>query len=256
MIDAYAYGIDISEWQGDIDLTPYKDMFVIIRAGYWTTEDKCFRNNVRKCQELGIPFGFYWFTEALNEEMAVQEAEAFKKTISGIDPDLGVWVDQENSEYKKANGWKPEENAGDIAAVICTAMQKAGYYTGVYCSKSWLKYVDPECSGFDHWVASWGSNNGKVNDDTRDIGTMLQYTSKLGGKSLDGDICYVSLDHYDQDSNPVLNIVNRIDHEMLIRCMAYLTIAGLFGNDKDRTECLGSLYDEIQLEVNKLYENR
>ena len=26
-------GIDISEWQGDIDLTPYRDGFVIIRGG-------------------------------------------------------------------------------------------------------------------------------------------------------------------------------------------------------------------------------
>lgn len=256
MIDAYAYGIDISEWQGDIDLTPYKDMFVIIRAGYWTTEDKFFRKNVQKCRDLGIPFGLYWFTEALSEEMAVKEAEAFKKTIKGLDPDLGVWVDQENSEYKKANGWNPAEAAGNIAAVICSRMQAAGYYTGVYCSRSWLQYVDPECSQYDHWVADWGRNDGKVNADTRDIGTMLQYTSKLGGKSLDGDICYVSLDHYDKDSKPAVKVVNRIDHEMLIRCMAYLTIAGLFGNDKDRTECLGSLYEEVQLEVNKLYENQ
>ena len=26
-------GIDISQWQGDMDLTPYKDGFVIIRGG-------------------------------------------------------------------------------------------------------------------------------------------------------------------------------------------------------------------------------
>lgn len=256
MIDAYAYGIDISEWQGDIDLSPYRDMFVIIRAGYWTTEDKYFRQNVRKCEELGIPYGLYWFTEALNEGMAAQEAEAFLKAINGQNPDLGVWIDQENSEYKKANGWNPAENAGDIAALICTAMQNAGYYTGVYCSKSWLQYVDPECSGFDHWIASWGSNDGKVNDDTRDLGTMLQYTSRLNGKSLDGDICYVSLDHYEQDPDPVLNIVNRLDHDGLITCLAYLTLAGLFGNNNDRVEALGSLYDEVQLEVNELYENR
>ena len=46
-----------------------------------------------------------------------------------------------------------------------------------------------------------------------------------------------------------------MDHAFLIKCLAYLTIAGLFGNDQARVDCLGSLYSEVQTEVNKLYEN-
>lgn len=251
MIDAYAYGIDISEWNGDIDLTPYKDQFVIIRAGYWTVEDKQYRNNVRKCQELNIPYGLYWFSESLTADSADQEADAFLKAAAGTDPDLGLWLDMENSEYKTEHGFNAAKYAGPIAARICSRVQAAGYYAGVYCSKYWLKYVDPACAAFDHWIASWGSNNGQVNDDTRDLGTLLQYTSKLHGGSLDGDLCYVSLDHYDagRKNDPVM------DHAFLVKCLAYLTIAGLFGNDQARVECLGSLYSEVQTEVNKLYEN-
>ena len=33
------YGIDISSWNGNINLAPYKGQFVIIRAGFDITED-------------------------------------------------------------------------------------------------------------------------------------------------------------------------------------------------------------------------
>lgn len=252
MIDAYAYGIDISEWQGDIDLEPYKDHFVIIRAGYWTVRDKQFINNVRKCANLGIPYGIYWFSESLTLDTVKDEAAAFLAAAADCSPDLGVWVDMELSEYKEEHGFNVSKYAGPIAAELCRYMEEAGYYTGVYCSKYWLKYVDPACAGYDHWIASWGSNNGHVNDDTRDLGTLLQYTSKLNGQSLDGDVCYVSLDHYDR-SKPSGSFT--MDHGMLIRCLAYLTLSGIFGNDQKRIECLGAVYDEVQTEVNRIYEH-
>lgn len=253
MIDAYAKGIDISEWQGDIDLSPYQDQFVIIRAGYSITEDKQFRNNVNKCLSLGIPYGVYWFSEALLPATAGMEADACLKTISGLDPDLGVWIDMESSAYKNANGFRPDLYAGEISRMFCQKMQDSGYYAGVYCSKSWIKYITPACDAFDKWIASWGSNDGNINDDTSEYGTILQYTSRLNGKSLDGDICYIDIDQYDSAYKP--HTSGAMDHDMLIKCMAYLTIAGLFGNGEDRRRILGDIYDEIQMEVNRIYEN-
>ena len=255
MIEAYFKGIDISEWQGDFDLRPYQDQFVIIRAGYWDREDLQFRANIRKAQELGMPFGVYWFSESLTDGTAVYEAEACLKVLGDIRPDMGVWLDMENSNYKDANGFNAAENAGRICKAFCEKIQLSGYYTGVYCSKSWLKYIQEDCKQYDKWVASWGSNDGQINDDTSDIGSLLQYTSKLDGGSLDGDISFVSIDHYDPDRKPV-QLVNRIDHKQLISCLAYLTISGIFGNSEDRRECLGSIYDEVQMEVNAIYENK
>lgn len=256
MIQGYSKGIDVSEWQGDFDFTPYVGQFVIIRAGYWTTEDKYFRTNVKKCVDLEIPFGVYWFSESLTVGSAAVEADACINTLSGIHPDMGVWVDMENSEYKDYHGFDPAVNAGKIAEAFCERMQNAGYYTGVYCSKSWIKYVDPACSRFDHWIASWGANNGQINDDTSEYGTLLQYTSKLNGGSLDGDICYVDIDHYDTTDQKPVQQMNRIDHDMLVRCLSYLTIAGLFGNGDERIACLGSIYEEVQKGVNSIYESK
>ena len=59
-------GIDISQWQGDMDLTPYKDGFVIIRGGFWTSADPWAERNIAKCEKLGIPWGLYWYSYALN----------------------------------------------------------------------------------------------------------------------------------------------------------------------------------------------
>ena len=53
-------GIDISQWQGDMDLTPYKDGFVILRGGFWTSADPWAERNIAKCEKLGIPWGLFW----------------------------------------------------------------------------------------------------------------------------------------------------------------------------------------------------
>ena len=90
-------GIDISQWQGDMDLTPYKDGFVIIRGGFWTKVDPWAERNIVKCDALGIPWGLYWYSYALNEAQARQEAEACLHFLNGRKPRLGVWFDMELS---------------------------------------------------------------------------------------------------------------------------------------------------------------
>ena len=41
-------GIDISQWQGDIDLAPYRNGFVIVRGGFWTSVDPWAERNIQK----------------------------------------------------------------------------------------------------------------------------------------------------------------------------------------------------------------
>ena len=95
-------GIDISQWQGDMDLTPYKDGFVIIRGGFWTSADPWAERNIAKCEKLGIPWGLYWYSYALKEAQARQEAEACLKFLAGRKPRLGVWFDMEDADGYKA----------------------------------------------------------------------------------------------------------------------------------------------------------
>ena len=240
------YGIDISEHNGNIDLTKYKPEFVIIRAGYGIRHtDKKFMRNVKECQRLKIPYGVYWFSEALSADQAAQEAEYFLNLIYSIKIDCGVWFDLEDSTYKTNNNWKKtEKNLSDIAFTWCDSVEKAGYYTGIYCSQSWLPYLDKRCDRFDKWVASWGHEK-----NTMALGSMLQYTDKLGGANLDGDVCYYDLSVYQIGQQPV----SVSKYEALVNELANRVMNGEFGSGEERKKNLGPIYEDVQNQVNLLY---
>ena len=191
------YGIDISKHNGDINLEPYKGQFVIIRAGYGNfTKDEKFDRNVSECKRLGIPFGVYLYSYALNTEGAKAEAEALLKVLEPIRNDIkvGVWFDMEDADgYKKRHGFNfNHENISAICYEFAKTIEDAGYYSGIYTATSWLGYLAPECDRFDKWVARWGTNDGTLQTDTSEFGTIHQYTSK----PLDKDIMYGDISRY------------------------------------------------------------
>lgn len=178
------YGIDISEHNGDIDLSEYKDQFVIIRAGWgWSAEqkDKKFDRNVRECMKLKIPFGVYWYSYAIDKDTAKQEAEAFLEVIEPYrnDISMGVWSDQEDADgWRQKNGLVIDRiHISEITSLICSMIRKKGYHTGIYCSYSWLKYFSRECDVYDRWVAHWGTNDGTLQKDMSMYGSIHQFTS-------------------------------------------------------------------------------
>lgn len=251
------YGIDISEHNGNINLEPYKGQFVIIRAGYGLSHtDKKFTRNVTECIRLGIPFGVYWYSYALNVSQAKAEAEFLIKLLAPYKSkiDVGVWFDMEDADgYKRRHGLSINH---DTIAPICRAfalkVEEAGYYSGIYTSESWLPYMSPECNRFDKWVASWGVNNGKVNRNTSAYGSIIQYTSV----PLDKDYMYVNISRYKRGKSddepieiqkPVSSVAKRLTDEQL----AEKVIAGEYGNGEARKKALGARYEAVQALVDK-----
>ncbi|MDO5109529.1 MAG: GH25 family lysozyme [Erysipelotrichaceae bacterium] len=193
------YGIDISEHNGEIDLSEYKDQFVIIRAGWgWSIDqkDRQFERNVRECVRLNIPFGVYWYSYAVDEETAKQEAEVFLEVIRPYKEkiSMGVWVDQEDADgWKVKNGFKiNKEYISKITSLMCAMIRREGFHTGIYCSYSWLKYLDRSCAFYDRWVAHWGTNDGTKQQDISSVCSIHQYTSV----PVDRDFCSKSPDHF------------------------------------------------------------
>lgn len=190
------YGIDISQHNGDIDLTPYKKQFVIIRAGWGTVTDTYFKKNVEKCEKLGIPYGIYWYSYARTVEAVKLESAACLKVISGTPPSVGVWFDMEDADgWKARNGWKKtKSNVSAICNTFCEAIEKAGYYTGIYASYSWFVGSGAviDCPKYDHWVAHYHTNNGTRSGDYSSMGSIHQYTSK----PLDKNYMYGDLSRY------------------------------------------------------------
>lgn len=197
------YGIDISKHNGDINLKPYKNNFVIIRVGYGRfTLDSKFKRNVSECKRLNIPFGVYFYSYALNVAQARAEAKAVLHAIKPYKHDIkvGVWFDMEDADgFKSKHGFKfTSENIGGICKAFCDEISKAGYYAGIYTASSWLHHLKGTCDRYDKWVASWGKDNGKQNTNTKAHGTLQQYTSK----PLDKDIMYVDISHYSKGGKP------------------------------------------------------
>lgn len=192
------FGIDISEHNGDIDLRGYVGKFVIIRVGWGNfTEDKKFKRNVAECKRLGIPFGVYHYSYAFNPDTAKKEAEAVLRAIEPYRTDIrvGVWFDMEDADHWKVNhGWKiSRATIEPICYMFCKIIEDAGYYSGIYCSQSWLQYLGESNNRFDKWVASWGTNDGTLQNNTKEYGTLHQYTSR----PLDRDIMYADISRYD-----------------------------------------------------------
>lgn len=252
MTKVYAEGIDISEWQGDINLASYKPGFVIIRAGYGTTEDKQFRNNVNKCISQNIPFGVYLYSYALSDVAASYEADFVLNILAPYKDHvrLGVWFDMEDADHYKARrgfGFN-SNNISAICAAFCSKVEAAGYYTGIYTSQSWLAYLNDSVKRYDRWVASWGSNNGALNNDTSSLGTLHQYTSK----PLDKNVAYVPLDTYDLQGGAPQAAPSAAPAPFSAFDVAMKVIRGEYGNGNDRIRRLEAEYPGKSGEIQKV----
>lgn len=241
-------GIDVSEHQGDFDFTPYKDGFVIIRGGYGIRNaDKWAERNIAKCDALGIPWGIYWYSYALNVQTAKLEAERCLRFLNGRKPRLGVWFDMEDADgYKQTNGFPENETINAMCKTFCAAMDEAGNKTGVYASLSWFDTHIGE-TGYDKWIASWGANDGVNYPDLRGRCVMQQYR----GSPLDLDILYVPISYFDGAESPV----QAQPEDVMVNAteMAREVIAAQWGNGEERKQKLGAwFYDLVQGEVNRI----
>lgn len=188
-------GIDLSEHNnGNIDFSQYD--FVILRANWWTTEDKKFKTFADQLDKLGIPYGVYCYDYCGDEKTALEQAEYTYNLIKDRDIKMGVWMDMEDADgWKQKNGYLNKEHCSMVCKVFCDFFKKRGYFTGVYASSSWFDSMIEE-NGYPKWIANWGSNDGTCQGDFSADGVLHQYTST----PIDKDVAYHDLDFY--KSNP------------------------------------------------------
>lgn len=152
MPDITRKGIDVSEWQWDIDWEKVKASgveFAIIRCGYGENQtdqdDAKFLRNVTECERLDIPYGVYIYSYATDTASAADEADHVLRLIKGHDLSYPVYFDMEDNStlpYKA--------NFGAIASAFCSKISAAGYPVGVYANLNWWNnYLTS--SVFDNW---------------------------------------------------------------------------------------------------------
>ncbi len=196
-------GIDVSRYQGSIDFSRLKSEtdFVIIQAGYGkysNQTDARFEQNYSGCKKYGIPCGAYWFAYAKSVDEAILEAKACIEVIKGRKFEYPIYYDVEGESLTN------KRTVSDMCAAFCSELEKAGYFAGIYMSRSPAQTFLDESTAKKYalWLAEYGSklNYGGAYG-------MWQYTSsgKVGGISGDVDLDYVYEDYPTLIKNAGLN---------------------------------------------------
>lgn len=143
-------GIDVSEFQGNIDWRKVKDagiQFAMLRAGYGAGEiDPQFRKNAQGCNDVGIPCGVYWFSYAYTPEMARKEAEQCIEAIEEYRIGYPVCIDFEEGSvrYAASKGVTVTKDlATKIVEAFCSRVEELGYFAMYYSNLDYLnRYFD------------------------------------------------------------------------------------------------------------------
>lgn len=197
-------GIDVSKWNEEIDWQAVKEAgveFAIIRCGYRGASsgalviDPMYEDNIKGAIAAGIPVGVYFFTQALSEVEAVEEASMVIRLIEEYDVDYPVFLDSESAGGKgRADGLEADERT-KIHKAFLETVSAAGYETGIYASRNWLddQINMTEMSDYNTWLAEYA-----------DVPTydeyyhMWQYTSKGTVDGIDThvdlNLCYMNID--------------------------------------------------------------
>lgn len=191
-------GIDISKHNGTIDWNAVKNAgveFVILRCGYRGSssgvlvEDEKFQENIRGASAAGLKIGIYFFSQAINEMEAVEEASMTLSLIKNYKISYPVYIDVEAANGR-ADGLSAAERTKVVTA-FCETVRDSGYTAGVYSNKNWFaeKVNAGEFGNYRIWLAQYTETptyTGRYD--------MWQYSSRGTIPGIRGDvdlnICY------------------------------------------------------------------
>lgn len=198
--DEITTGIDVSEFQGNIDWKAVVDSgidFAMIRVGYRgmkngeIKEDACAKYNLQEASKNGLKIGAYFFSTAVTEEEAKEEAEWTKNLLSGYPVTYPVAYNCEGFQNPSSRQFELSvEERTKLADAFLKSIEE-GSYTGMfYAAKNELDdnnlwNADDLSLNYRIWVAQYSDQTWpeKTKSDYTGDHVMWQYTNQ--GK-LDG----------------------------------------------------------------------
>ena len=203
--DEITVGMDVSEFQGTIDWEKVAESgidFVMVRVGYRSLgngeirEDACARYNLQEADANGIKLGAYFFSTAVTEEEAREEAAWTANLLGGYPITYPVAYNCEGFQNagSRQYGLSIEERS-NLAQTFLDELEAQGYTGMFYAAKNelaenslWL--TDELELKYRIWVARYGLT-GADRPDYDGSYVMWQYTNQ---GSVPGVDAYVDLD--------------------------------------------------------------
>lgn len=190
-------GIDVSAHQGEIDWKKVAESgidFVIIRCGFRgyglnsgvIKEDKYFEANYKGAKAVGLDIGVYFFSQAINEEEALEEADYVLSVIDGKDIALGVVFDPESilDDVSRTDDVTGEQFTKNSIA-FCERVKEKGYTPMMYANLMWQAYT-LDMAALKSYVF-WYADYSEIPQSPYDFST-LQYTEKGTVAGIEGAV--------------------------------------------------------------------
>ncbi len=180
--DGQSVGIDVSKHQGKINWAEVKNSgieFAMIRVGFrgqtagQIYEDPYFKTNINGAVSNGVKVGIYFYSCAVNEAEALQEAAWVVNAIQSYRITYPVVYDFEDFGRYRCAGVSGEQATSNAIAFLDYVKSK-GYTPMMYANKNDItnRFNKSRLSGYKFWLAHYTST-------TNYTGTyhMWQYTS-------------------------------------------------------------------------------
>ena len=188
-------GIDVSKHQGRINWKKVASdgvEYAFIRAGYrgssegTLVEDETFQANIKGAAENGIDVGIYFYTQAMTEAEAVEEAQFVLELIKDYEVQYPVVLDLEEVESDTARtASMTREEYTRAALAFLDTIKNAGYTPMIYGNlKTFMIMLDlKELEEYDKWFAYYNEPVYFPYEFT-----IWQYTSKGKVNGIDGNV--------------------------------------------------------------------
>ena len=171
---ASLWGIDVSEFQNWINWSKVKEAgceFAILRLGFRSYssggrlyEDEYFDAYIRGARSVGIPVGIYFYSQAVNTQEAVEEAEYVLNMLSrypAVEYPIVLDIEDTTEPGRVTYADLSRREYTDIALAFCERIRQAGYTPMVYSYQSLLNnrvYAEEFTQNdIDIWYAYYGT---------------------------------------------------------------------------------------------------
>ena len=119
-------------------------------------DDSNFVTNIKGAIAAGIKVGVYYFTQAINNSEALEEAIYTINKIRGYNISMPVVIDTESTPNGRHNKISVATRTS-VIKTFCDRIQAAGYTPMIYASTSWLnnQLNMSALSNYLVWVAQY-----------------------------------------------------------------------------------------------------